>query len=283
MGVRDGARRARRRPWPLVALPLAACSLVRPLDYLHDGHQLLDGGGAPESSSAGPIADAGPDATWCQRQDPVPFFCADFDEGDITNTYAQGRGSTMVPPELALGGTVALTNGFSSPGALSATTAAVSAAGKNAFARLNSPAEAQSQAKHVRLTFAMKIIEASAFRTTIVTIFLENPDGGAPLRVFYYLASDESDLLDLEGTRAPDLFRVPKPSRSNWVQVAMDVTLNTTTVDAQLMLEGAHVGAATNGAPFPSAIGATFILGLDSESPSDPVTIAFDNVAFYVE
>ena len=237
-------KRARRRTFAIVALAAGGAlgSFVACGSNSFSGDdddqdaQTVSPQGDATFADAIATSDAGPDVTpppptWCQTNAPNAFFCADFDEGDLTKAYEKG----VLGPYLTVN--------------------VVDAGFAPTFATLNDAPDAAPESSPAVLSTAIGVVNAifpadstAAVDTTLPNLPLVN---GAPTAAFEL----ELDLrVDVEGN-------------PNWIWPSLTLTdmthgesalYYTSIAQATLFKTGSTTPRGSQGHP-PSACGRTSI------------------------
>jgi hypothetical protein len=238
-----------------------------------EGDARLDATDAGDARDAGDAADARPPPAeagtgFCVTRMPVPRFCDDFDDGDLTNDWTQ---TAFVPGSTA---TLDGTSFTSGPASFHVTTPATNAlAANNALLRLTMFAAVT----HPKLSFrtflpaatftkgAIAIARLDVSLSHVFTLYLRDMDATAPAASLEEYVS---------GTTTRHLL-TKVPAINAWTQVVLDVDLTNgkanVSFDAQKALDDESVTALAGSE-------ATLRIGAIIDGPADAFDVRFDDV-----
>ena len=274
------------RPTSAAGLLALACTSgcgFSSLTYLTSGADEADASldaSNPQDDAVG--FDSGPDATtsstWCLQRSPVPFFCADFDEGDLTFAYQRGHGVTVPAPLVeSLGRARLVGEARSAPGAFSAAAPEVLAGGAEVHVRFDSPVTSSSTTgASLRFDVRLPTYVASE-NAALARVVLALPDGSRA-RAYYSLAPSGKAVLLLQLATETSV-GIPLPAVNQWATLQMEPTL-AATVTVRLLMDGQLLATLSEPSSSATAMSASFSLGLGAVAPSAPVEAVYDNVVF---
>lgn len=247
----------------------------------------VSGGGGGAGGADLDASDASP--AFCVSQNPAPWVCIDFDQGNLSNAFINGVASAIAPPDGSdAGASVGLGSNFVSPPASFAVSTPATSTGTVSAYYLYSPTAPPSTG--ARLRFALRInayaTTADAGATsvsTIARIFLRS--GSDFVQAQYYLVGHSILAgVRLSGTKASAPLaaadqKVLVPPMGSFA--TMELVLTVDPPHLELWRDQNLEASLDITTPmFPSTSSRDFHLGLDTGAPFDPLSIEIDDVTF---
>jgi hypothetical protein len=285
----------------LVALALAAAACGLSLDYLSNGPPLPDAGGAipdtgtapgdgPDGASPGD-AGGGPDADAASpgvcAASPTAFFCADYDEGDITHVYSKGALVSVPAANVSASARASLSSTARSGAGSFQGDLFAADAGADLLARFEEPVAVPS-AKYEDLKVAIRLpLFTPSVTIDLVSLHLSSPTSGQPVRAFFSIQQDGKGHLFLDnGSNTADApFLLPADLATTWHVFDLRVDLVPSLV-ARVFADGTSTPVAeinSLAGPFTTAGQTTFYLGPSAPGSPNAFQILYDDVVVTAE
>jgi hypothetical protein len=270
----------------VLVFTIGACSLTASLNGLSSGGlggPGADGGydGAADATLDGGLADGftahGRSAPFCSSQQPPAFFCADFDEGDLTKVYESGTLASVASPDVSTGCTESIGGGArSAPGAL-LTEFPATATSQSLSLRVRYAMPLSAPAKGSTLQFDMQLQEyQTGQEIDFGSLTMDDPNGGPQIRSYVIVQASGKPELSLYNGSTYQYAQYNLPLDGQWHTYRLDLDLDPS-LRSRLFVDDAQVADVPHTASFTSSPKASFYLGPTVVPPSNAVRIALDN------
>ncbi|MEO7113863.1 MAG: hypothetical protein ABI183_25710 [Polyangiaceae bacterium] len=153
------------------------------------------GGSDSQTTASDASAEASPPPTWCQTNAAGAYFCADFDEGDLTKAYVKGVLESVMTMQLdggSAGDLIRLGDGGSSPpSSLLTFTPEITVSGTEEFAAVRAPLADAPGVQSFQLDFDLRLEIVGDLQSLGPTLTLA--DLTQPGTTNYYALSANTD------------------------------------------------------------------------------------------